>query len=136
MFLKPRSRRRAGPPSRRSRTRPKTRMCLTPRRGVRRSQPSPRPRPRPRRWTSWNAAKFAQVYSSRFGVWQNFSKFGLCLKTTQSVLNSFENFFENYSFIILCSCIDICNCLDFLFYASGSITEHVRGYRYVADNFY
>ena len=73
--------------------------------------------------------------SSRFGVWQNFSKFGLCLKTTQSVLNSFENFFENYSFIILCGCIDICNCLDFLFYASGSITEHVRGDRYVADKF-
>ena len=55
--LKPRSRRRAGPPSRRSRTRPKTRMCLTPRRGVRRSRPSPRPRPRPRRWTSWTAAR-------------------------------------------------------------------------------
>ena len=73
---------------------------------------------------------------SMFGVWQNFSKFGLCLKTTLSVLNSFENFFENYSFIILCSCIDVCNCLDFLFYASGSITEHVRGDRYVADKFY
>ena len=28
---------------------------------------------------------------SKFGVWQMFSKFGLCLKTIQSVLNLFEN---------------------------------------------
>ena len=31
---------------------------------------------------------------SKFGVWQMFSKFGLCLKTIQSVLNLFEKFFE------------------------------------------
>ena len=51
---------------------------------------------------------------SKFGVWQMFSKFGLCLKTIQSVLNLFENFFELFCFW-KCLCTSLWICFESVF---------------------
>ena len=45
-------------------------------------------------WFIWWIYTASLRKFSKFGVWQMFSKFGLCLKTIQNVLNLFEQFFE------------------------------------------